>query len=70
MKVKKNTYQVIQSDKENGLIYKMLGLEPRTIVPNTYIHVSVKERYEKMKYDSKTIKQFLKDNGGWVNLVD
>lgn len=59
-----------KQNKEESLLYKMLGLEPRTIVPDTYIHVSVKERYEKMKYESETIKQFLKDNGGWVNLVE
>ena len=57
--------------KEDKWMYKLLGQKPRNITPNTYLHVSVKERYEKMKYESETLNQYLKTtNGEWRHLTD
>jgi uncharacterized protein (DUF2235 family) len=56
-----------KQNKEDGIIYKMLGLKKRTIVPETYLHVSVKERYDKMKYNPKNLEDFV-NKYGWNNL--
>ncbi len=57
--------------EEDAWIYKLLGQKSREIVPDTHIHSSVKERYEKMDYKSESLKNYLDKNGGeWKNLTD
>lgn len=60
-----------KQNKEENLLYKMLGLEARTIVSGTFIHKSVKERYDSDGYKSETIDNYLKENQNqWNHLTD
>lgn len=65
-----NLNPLAEQNSEESLLFKILGLKHRVIPTNTYIHTSVKERYEKTDYRPKTLKKFLEENGGWVNLTD
>jgi len=60
-----------QQNKEESLLYKMLGLSARKIAPGTFLHVSVKQRYDAMDYKPLTIKKYLEENNGeWKHLTD
>ena len=60
-----------KQNKEESLLYKMLGLSARKIAPGTFFHKSVKLRYDAMDYKPLTIKKYLEENGGeWKHLSD
>ncbi len=59
-----------KQNKEDSLLYKILGQKPRKIVPNTHIHQSVKQRYESnQQYRPKNLVEYINENG-WNNITD
>lgn len=60
-----------KQNKEESLLYKMLGLSARKIVPGTYIHQSVKTRFETTNYKPLALTRYLEENGGqWNHLTE
>ena len=69
LKAIKGNYKAKQHEEYQGF-FKLLGDRVRKIYKHTFIHKSVKERYDSIRdYKPDPIKQYVKKYG-WSNLTD
>ncbi len=61
------TNAMASKHNEQKQFYKLLGKHVREILPETPVHISVKERYENSSYAPPNLKEYI-DKYGWNNI--